>query len=291
MNTGRYAGIEVAGWRILDDAIIKGLRWLRYNAVWEHGWGQSAFERAKEHARLAGSRLVCVLQTRADMTSEANRLLFMHWCLAMMRAHPTVPEWQICNEPDVRRAPSPEEPYGFDGSASDYARLLAGIYNRARGRIGESRIWMAGLAYEGAGGEAWLDEFDAAAGGAPFHVGAVHAYVYPGQDWQEPWRKVAALEERWRIHQRPVVVTETMLLCHESGNCPDHDPPQKNHPFHQEQAQYVAHTVAQAQAHRRSVIFYLDGPHWWRRCGAWHADWTPKPWRVRLREAVEASEQ
>lgn len=275
-----YGGVEWG--RFIEPAKRLKLRWLRYNAFWQDGWGRDNLAAAIEHAASVDANLIAVLMTRDDMSDPEKRTEFMHWCLAAMRAFPQVRNWQIGNEVDVQRSPTPGEPYGFQGSAEDYAVLLSGVYNRARAMDGR-RIWMSGLYFEGNIDE-WLDKFEHTADGAPFHVGAVHAYIFGDQSWEKPWTYLRKLESRWARHKRPVVITETNYLCHSTGNpnCPQKRPPEKGHGFYQRQREYVQYTLSRAHHERRSVLFYTDSLNQWHDCGAWFSDGTPKPWRKYL---------
>jgi hypothetical protein len=135
--------------------------------------------------------------------------------------HPGLParpirEWQIWNEPELRRA------WDVPSGASDawpagYVRLLAATRDALRAVDPGARVVMAGLA-----NDSWskLEQLYRAGGGGLFDVAAFHLYTRSGRNTYRAARLVRAVMRRNGDRGKPLYATE--IGCPASrGRLPD----------------------------------------------------------------------
>jgi len=117
--------------------------------------------------------------------------------------HP-IREWQIWNEPELRRAWD-APPGASDAWPAGYVRLLAAARDQLKSADPGARLVMAGLA-----NDSWneLAEFYRAGGRGLFDVAAFHLYSRSGRNTYRAARLVRAVMRRNGDRRKPLYATE-----------------------------------------------------------------------------------
>lgn len=166
-----------------------------------------------------------------------------------------ITHWEVWNEPDL--------PWFWDGSLTDYARLLKTAYLAAKQADANAQILFAGLA-NSASYASYYDDvlhiYDtdplAATYGYYHDIFATHSYFYAWQSWYHVWRAGRTMHDHGL--DKPIWLNESGVAIWNDYPGPVWDPHSGARATMSEQADYIIQSAFYAMFAGADAIFHFQ---------------------------------
>lgn len=247
------------------------LRWARFTALLQDTDNTLEFAAFLEQAAVTGAEpVVSIMRDVTVSCQEPDAAAFATWAAEVVQEYPQVTYWEIWNEPDAELTGPSIWRFGYCGDAASYANLLSLTYDAIKAVRPETQILIGGIASVEDNAE-WVETVLALAGDK-FDIFNLHHYPFwhsshpPSIDYYGLVTQPVIEQARLLLgDDRPIVLSETSLLCHENDPaCPDpFDPADHGHAFYQRQGTYAAQLCYNPD-NLLMILWYAATPNGWR---------------------------